>query len=302
MPRILLTGANGFVGSHVLKHFIALGWDVVITLRGDSDCWRIESQINEVSVINLDEISVEKIFVEHQIDCVVHLATLYRKNDDLEELESLIESNVIFPLALAFEAHQAGVRAFINTGTFFEFAQSDEKLNENSERKPINNYAATKIAFSKQLEKYKAHMSIVELVLFSPYGPADNEKLIPYVIKNLLKLQRPKLEQGNNQIDLVYVADIAKAFEKAVSYVIKSDPGFERVNIASGKTISIKEVSLLLQDTISSSFECEFGEVDRPMRVEADISKAKSLLDWLPVTPLEYGLETTVCYYKELPH
>ena len=301
MPRILLTGANGFVGSHVLNHFVALGWDVVITLRGDSDCWRIESQINEVSVINLDEISVEKIFVEHQIDCVVHLATLYRKNDDLEELESLIESNVIFPLALAFEANKAGVRAFINTGTFFEFAQSDEKLNENSERKPINNYAATKIVFSKQLEKYKAHMSIVELVLFSPYGPADNEKLIPYVIKNLLKLQRPKLQQGNNQIDLVYVADIAKAFEKAVSYVIKSGPGFERVNIASGKTISIKEVGLLLQDTLGSSFECEFGEVDRPMRVEADIAKAKSFLDWLPVTPLEHGLENTVSYYKELP-
>ena len=56
MPKVLLTGASGFVGSHVLNHLVASGWDVVITLRDGSNCWRIESQVNEVSVINLDEI------------------------------------------------------------------------------------------------------------------------------------------------------------------------------------------------------------------------------------------------------
>jgi len=301
MPKVLLTGANGFVGSHVFHHFIGLGWDIVITLRSDSNCWRIESQLSLVDVVNLDEVALEKIFLVHEIDCVVHLATLYRKNDDLEELGSLIDSNVVFPLALASEAQKAGVRAFINTGTFFEYAQSNDILKESAGRKPVNNYAATKIAFSKQLEKYKAHMSIVELVLFSPYGPADNDKLIPYVVKNLLEHQSPKLQQGNNQIDLVYVADIAKAFEKAVSYVIENDPGFERLNIASGKSVSIKEVGLLLQDTLNSSVECEFGEVDRPVRFEADISKARNFLGWEPATSLEQGLLNTVSHYKGLP-
>ena len=299
MPKVLLTGANGFVGSHVFHHFIGLGWDIVITLRSDSNCWRIESQLSLVDVVNLDEVALEKIFLVHEIDCVVHLATLYRKNDDLEELGSLIDSNVVFPLALASEAQKAGVRAFINTGTFFEYAQSNDILKESAGRKPVNNYAATKIAFSKQLEKYKAHMSIVELVLFSPYGPADNDKLIPYVVKNLLEHQSPKLQQGNNQIDLVYVADIAKAFEKAVSYVIENGPGFDRINIASGRSVSVKQVGLLLQKIFNSSVECEYGELDKPISVEADISKAKCLLDWAPATPLEQGLESTVRYYKE---
>ena len=301
MPKVLLTGANGFVGSHVLDHFIGLGWDVVITLRERSDCWRIESRLSNVKAVNLDEVAIEKIFITHEIDCVVHLATLYRKHNDLEELESLIESNVVFPHALVAAAQKAGVRAFINTGTFFEYAQSNGILKESAGRKPVNNYAATKIAFSKQLEKYKAHMCIVELVLFSPYGPADNDKLIPYVVKNLLEHQSPKLQQGNNQIDLVYVADIAKAFEKAVSYVVENDPGFERLNIASGKSVSIKEVGLLLQDALNSSVECEFGEVDRPVRFEADISKARSFLDWEPAISLEQGLVNTISHYKGLP-
>ena len=300
MPKVLLTGANGFVGSHVLDHFVTLDWDVVITLRGGSDCWRIESQVNEVSIINLDEISVEKIFVEHQIDCVVHLATLYRKNDDLEELESLIESNVIFPLALASEAQKAGVRAFINTGTFFEYSQSNYKLTENTDRKPINNYAATKIAFSKQLEKYKHQMSIIELMLFSPYGPADNDKLIPYVIQNLLKHQSPNLQQGNNEIDLVYVTDIARAFELAVTYAIKSGPDFDRINIASGQAASVKDVAMLLQEIIGSAEGCGFGKVYSPLVVEADITQAKDLLGWMPSISLEQGLRDTVEYYRGL--
>ena len=299
MPKVLLTGANGFVGSHVFHHFIGLGWDIVITLRSDSNCWRIESQLSSVNVVNLDEVALEKIFLVHEIDCVVHLATLYRKNDDLDELESLIESNVVFPHALVAAAQKAGVRAFINTGTFFEYPQSNDILKESADRKPVNNYAATKIAFSKQLEKYKAHMGIVELVLFSPYGPADNDKLIPYVVKNLLEHQSPKLQQGNNQIDLVYVADIAKAFEKAVSYVIKNGPGFDRINIASGGSVTVKDVGLILQKILNSSAECEYGELDKPSRLEADVSKAKSLLGWVPATPLEQGLENTVRYYKE---
>ena len=300
MPKVLLTGANGFVGSHVLDHFVTLDWDVVITLRGGSDCWRIESQVNEVSIINLDEISVEKIFVEHQIDCVVHLATLYRKNDDLEELESLIESNVIFPLALASEAQKAGVRAFINTGTFFEYSQSNYKLTENTDRKPINNYAATKIAFSKQLEKYKHQMSVIELMLFSPYGPADNDKLIPYIIHNLLKHQSPNIHQGNNQIDLLYVSDIARAFEQAVIHAVERRAGFDRVNIASGQSISVKEIAMLLHEIIGSSVECVLGEVDSPLVVEADITKAKDLLDWVPSVSLKQGLKSTFEYYSGL--
>jgi len=300
MPKVLLTGANGFVGSHVLNHFVALGWDLVITLRSGSDCWRIQAELNNVAVVNLDEISLERIFVTHKIDCVVHLATLYRKHDHLEELESLIESNLLFPLSLITEAQRSGVRAFINTGTFFEYAQSDEKVNENSERKPINNYAATKLAFSKQLEKYKGQMTIIELMLFSPYGPADNEKLVPYIIQSLLNDQSPSLQQSNNQIDLVYVTDIARAYEKAVSQAIERGLGFERINIASGKSVSVKRVGMLLQKNLSSSVECEFGEVDRPVRVEADISKAKSLLNWVPIIPLEQGLENTVSHYKEL--
>jgi len=300
MPKVLLTGANGFVGSHVLNHFVALGWDVVITLRSGSDCWRIQAELNNVAVVNLDEISLERIFVTHKIDCVVHLATLYRKHDHLEELESLIESNLLFPLSLITEAQRSGVRAFINTGTFFEYAQSDEKVNENSERKPINNYAATKIAFSKQLEKYKHQMSIIELVLFSPYGPADNDKLIPYIIHNLLKHQSPNLQQGNNEIDLVHVTDIARAFELAVIHSVESRAGFDRVNIADGQSISVKEIAMLLHEIMGSSVECVLGEVDSPLVVEADITKAKDLLDWVPSVSLKQGLKSTVEYYSGL--
>jgi len=300
MPKVLLTGANGFVGSHVLNHFVALGWDVVITLRSGSDCWRIKARLNNVTVVNLDEVDLEKIFLAHEIDCIVHLASLYRKNDDIGELESLIQSNVIFPLALVYEAQKSGVRAFINTGTFFEYSQSNYKLKENKDRKPINNYAATKIAFSKQLEKYKHQMSIIELVLFSPYGPADNDKLIPYIIHNLLKHQSPNLQQGNNEIDLVHVTDIARAFELAVIHSVESRAGFDRVNIADGQSISVKEIAMLLHEIMGSSVECVLGEVDSPLVVEADITKAKDLLDWVPSVSLKQGLKSTVEYYSGL--
>lgn len=299
MVRVLLTGATGFVGSHVLKRFLALGWVVSVTIRSRSNCWRIRSMLADVdAVINLDLTSLETLFNTYTFDCVVHLATKYTKHDDVSELDSLIRSNILFPLSLLSAAQNAGVPAFINTGTFFEYAESSFPLTETAERKPLSNYATTKKLFSSHIQKFSTKITIIELILFSPYGPADNDKLIPYLIKSFLEKKKPLVIQGNNEIDLVYVDDIAIAFERAVLKSLEEGLQCHKINIGSGVSISLSSLCYLIKDKLKAKIDCDIAAVKDAKIFRANITRAKDIIDWQPSTPLEEGLDRTIEYYK----
>ena len=107
---ILITGATGFLGSHITWTLFNEGFSIIILKRSFSDIWRIREIIDKIRYYDIDKVELEIPFKENEIDCIIHTATNYGKKR--EKISEIIETNVVFPLKLL------EIATFFNTDTF----------------------------------------------------------------------------------------------------------------------------------------------------------------------------------------
>jgi len=298
---ILLTGATGFLGSHLLEALLNSGYAVVILKRSFSDTWRIVHLLDRVKTYDVDKVSVDKAITESHIDVVVHMATLYRKFDTGKEISEMVASNIAFPCEILESGIRHGLKAFINTGTFFEYDCSALPVKEDAPTKPFNFYAKTKLAFENILKTYSPSLSTVTLRLFSPYGPKDNDKLIPMLIRKAAAGEPINLSDGLQKLDFVFAEDITDAFLRAIKLTQNPTPGHSVFNIGSGMAISVREIVSILEQQLGASLNKQWGppsSVDIPIAF-ADIERAKEILGWVPRHSIHEGLAKTIKYYRE---
>lgn len=303
---LLLTGATGFIGSHLLETLLENNYRMVILKRSFSDDWRI-SQLYEKYTENLipfdvDKTSLEHVFKKEEISGIIHLATYYKKIHEYEDIAPLIESNIEFPVQLLDLAVSNKVKFFINTGTFFEYDSSYLPISELTHIKPLNLYAATKISFEKILKTYSELYNIksATLKIFSPYGPRDNEKkIIPHLILNSLKNNKISLSNGLQKLDFVFVKDIVDSYLKLISKIEYLDK-YENFNIASGNSHSIRELVSILEEINGQNMNKIWGDPSEDSEIIlSDISKARNILKWVPQISIKEGLSKTVQYYRD---
>ncbi len=306
VKKILLTGATGFIGSHLLETLLDGRYNLVVLKKKNSSMWRVERLKPRIKFYNVDESDLESAFESNNIDCIIHLATFYKKfHENEDDVREMIESNILFPSTLLELATKFDVKYFINTGTFFEYKLGDEKkVTENSPLEPYNLYAATKVSFENILKYYSQNHSIkgITLKLFAPYGERDNEKLVVYLVKGLLDGTKIELTRGEQRWNFTYVTDIVSAYLKALDYIQNMESDYETFNIGSGEVHSIKELVGVLEKISEQSLSVDWGAKPYPtneiMFVNCDNSKAEKLLKWKSQTSLEEGLKNVYSYYQ----
>lgn len=299
---VLLTGATGFLGSHLLEALLKQGYKVVVLKRSTSDLWRIHHLIEGVTAINHDEVSLEDIFKNNNIDTVIHLATCYKKYEEVADIEEMTKSNISFPSGVLIQGLKYGLKHFINTGSYFEYDCSIQPVSEISPLKAFNYYAATKAAFENILQAYQEKLSTSTIRLFSPYGEKDNNKLIPMLIKKAFNGDNIKLSEGFQKIDPIYVKDIVSAYLKCLEYshLKNNKNGHQVFNIGTGKAYSIREIASVIEEKSNKRLNLTWGEVSSNdyEHVYADIRKAKLILDWEPKYSLKEGVLKTIKYFR----
>ena len=171
--KILLTGATGFIGSHLVKALLRDGYDVIILKRSFSDTFRINDILESVISVNVDTCSVADIFKTHpELDTVIHTATHYGNNVD--DINATLEANLQLPMQLLQHA-----KIFINTDTF---------LNPRSGH--LKPYTLSKQQFIEwgRLFAEETNVHFINAKLELVYGPLDNRnKFLPSVLSDLLK-------------------------------------------------------------------------------------------------------------------
>lgn len=304
MPKtVLLTGATGFLGSHLLEALLLEGHRVVILKRSTSNIWRIGHLSEQVKSYNVNQIDLEEIFQLHQIDYILHLATFYKKTHLPSDIDSMFDTNVTFPTKLLDLAVTHGVKGFINTGTFFEYDPSILPISETNSIKTFNLYAKSKLAFEQILKSYadEGKVKASTLKIFSPYGPKDDvSKLVPFIVSKAIKNESFSLSEGFQKLDFIYAGDIAQAFLKTLSQ-IDTFSSYESFNIGSGNAYSVREVVSILEELIGVTLQKTWGPpstVDNPIIITSR-TKVKEWLDWEPKISLRSGLQETIKYYKE---
>jgi nucleoside-diphosphate-sugar epimerase len=302
MDTILLTGATGFLGSHLLEALVVKGYQVVILKRSTSNTWRIVDFLDQVVSYDIDQQSLEQVFRDQRIDTVIHLATLYRKYDNFKDVTDMVHTNVNFPVNLLEIGLSNGIKRFINTGTFFEYDCTRLPVNEGAKIKPFNLYAKTKLAFESILQTYSDQIAINTFRLFSPYGEKDNNKLIPFIIQKALAHEKIELSDGLQKLDFLYVADIVDAYMRAIEemQVQNRTEGYEVFNLGSGMALSIRDIVSIIEQQLGETLPKVWGAPSsKDMQlVVADIAKVSSSLGWEPAHTIHQGIANTISYYQ----
>ena len=298
--NILITGSSGFIGSAVLKELHKNKDNNFFLLkRKNSTMQRIEQLINSDRIATFYYDELEYLFKNHTIDFVIHLATNYIKYDKSDDHKSLIKDNIEKPSKLVDLSVKNKVKGFINTGTFFEVNEDINFITETSMTEPFNFYAKTKIEFQKILEAQSKAINQVTLRLFSPYGPNDNPKVIPYIIESLLKDEEFDIDNPNINCDFTYVDDIAKAYVKCIEVM---QNGFEMpklINICSGTFYTLSEVIRYLEKETNRKTKVNYKNYESIVLKESSNELALNIINWVPETHIRDGLYKTYLYHLE---
>jgi UDP-glucose 4-epimerase len=302
--RVLLTGATGFIGSHLLARLVqAPELTVAVVVRTQRAPWRIANLLDRVQRIEGDLARPRELgesVRRFAPDTVLHLAWggISKKNrNDLQQIDNVTNTVELIKLA-----HASGARHFIGFGSQAEYGPWPSRIDEQQLPLPTTLYGTTKLCAGLLAGRMCAELALrfAWLRVFSVYGPKDDPTcLIPLLCRKLLAGERPAMTAGDQLWDFLYVEDAAEAIVS-----VASTPQATGVfNLGSGRVQPVREVAELLRDLIHPQAELGFGEVpyhpDQVMHLEANIDRLRQATGWEPRTELGAGLAHTVEWYRQ---
>ncbi len=308
--RVLVTGATGFIGSHLAERLVAEGAAVTLAVEPGASKANVASILGRVRVCEVDlrdSQTVRQLAREFQPSKVYHLAAV-GVTDPRVDPRLAAQVNVMGTLNLLEALKETECDCFVNTGTCYEYGHNVPPMHEDQVVDPINTYAASKSAawlFCNMYHRTRGY-PIVTVRPFTVYGPRQSElALIPQTIASALQgaegLAKDFAMTGGEQTrDFTYVDDIIDGYiraslsEKAIG---------QTINLGTGEESPIKDVVLKVLELMGNPVKPMIGELPyRPReiwRLYSDSSKARELLGWQPQVGLEDGLRKTIEWHTE---
>lgn len=318
MGRVLVTGADGFIGSHLVEQLVAAGDDVrafVLYNSFGSAGWldTIDHSILDHVEIFPGDIRDRGRVATAVCGCnrVLHLAALISIPYSYVAPQSFVETNVTGTLNVLEAARDAGVEKIVVTSTSEVYGTAQAvPIAESHRLNAQSPYAATKTAADQLAVSYFRTFELPVTVVrpFNTYGPRQSMRaILPTIITQLIAGQsRIKLGATHPTRDFSFV------FDTVSGMIAASDPTValgETVNLGSNFEISIADVVVMIGDIMAIEPQIEISsERLRPTESEverlwADNSKARDVLGWSPDygkrEGLRRGLERTISWYLE---
>ncbi|MHC1559620.1 NAD-dependent epimerase/dehydratase family protein [Actinomycetospora sp. C-140] len=292
---VLVTGATGFLGRHLVRRLRHLEAEVHALTRGDGehDPDLPGTSWHRGDVADPDELG--RLVRDVAPAAVFHLAGHVAGDRDSDLALSMLEANTRAAVAVMTAAHDLGDCRVVLAGSLEE-PRGDEP--------PSSPYAAAKSAATGYARLFHAQwgLPVTVLRIAMVYGPdqPDDEKLVPYVSRCLLDGAAPELSSGTRLVDWVYVDDVVDALVRAAT----SERAGHVLDIGSGRTASIADVVTELADLAGYDGPLGFGDrADRrgDRTLIADPDPAAEQLGWRATTPLRDGLARTLAWHADPP-
>ncbi len=313
--RTLVTGAGGFIGSHLLEQLVAAGADVTAFVRYTSQrdlgmLRFVPSDLrDEIEVVAGDLRDPEAITrVAHGADSVFHLGALIAIPYSYLHPTEVAQVNVMGTVNVLNAARAAGVRRFVHTSTSETYGTSiTGSINEDHSLQPQSPYSASKIGADALAHSYwtSFDLPVATLRPFNTYGPRQSGRaVIPTIIGQALAGGPVRLGSLTPTRDFTFVTDTAAAFIA----IADCDDAVGRVlNAGSGQEISIGDLAqriltrMELDLEVLSTEERERPETSEVFRLLSDSTLAKDLLGWQPTVSLDDGLDSVIEFLDSNP-
>lgn len=287
--KIALTGATGFLGSHLLRDFSQLGHDILIVKRSSSKLDRIQSLVGKFAVCDIDSVSDTELCEHLQgKEVIIHTATNYGRHG--ETPSQVFEANTVFPLQLLDAGIRAGVSLFINTDTVLD--------------KYLNLYSFSKNQFLQwgQFFSKNDQIKFINVKLEHFYGAFDDaSKFTQMVFSSCLSNQPLNLTKGEQKRDFIYIDDVVSAYTCLLTKGLDFSENFSEFELGSGLPVSIRSFVELVHTQSTSSSPLVFGALayrdGEIMHSSADIEALKKL-GWSPNYSLESGVKRVIEHFR----
>jgi nucleoside-diphosphate-sugar epimerase len=308
--KALVTGASGFIGSHLVSKLVKEGWAVHVVVRDRQSAWRLDNLSAAITAHSLDledKRSVQQVVEQVRPEAVFHLAASRKRQMKEGNASHPVHANVIGTLNLLEATVRVGepLKVFINTGSSEEYGTATAPFHEEQRECPVSEYSASKVAATHLCEMYHRRYKLPTVTLrpFLVYGPAQgNDMFVPSLIQHCLDGRDFEMTTGDQLREFHYVDDVTNAFLLAASN--RAAIG-QIINVGTGSALSIGTVARLVVTKVGTSTRLLMGAIPK-RSCESDLycdgGKAKTLLTWEPRVNLEEGLERTITWYRKIQY
>jgi UDP-glucose 4-epimerase len=310
MERALVTGGAGFIGSNVVEKLVEKDVEVVVLdslyLGEESNLSEVRDEIKFIEGSVTDPKAVEE--AVRGCDTVFHLAARSSSPMHKENPAEGARINVEGFVNTAEAAKEEGVEKLVYASTSSMYGSVEPPHEVGGGEYPMNLYTASKMSREMYAKVYseQTDMQVTGLRFFSVYGPHEKAKgkyanVLTQFLWKMQEDERPVIwGEGDQERDLVYVGDVARACIKAAQRIEEADG--EVFNVGTGDPYTFNEVVNVLNEVLGKDIEAE--RIENPkdnyvMQHDADISRTKEVLGWEPEYSFEEGLRKTVEYYTQ---
>ncbi|HYF82773.1 MAG TPA: GDP-mannose 4,6-dehydratase [Clostridia bacterium] len=302
--KVVVTGANGFIGSHMTMRMLEEKAHVHIMVREASDLWRLDKVSKDIEICKLDLRNggeVEKYMRKIKPDYIFHMAA-YGVDSRQKDYVIAADTNIIGTINMLNAAIAVGCEKFINTGTSMQYGNKLMPIRETEYYSPSNIYGSTKgsatiIAHQIATEN---DINISTIIPFGVFGENEgSHKFFPHVILSVLGGKSIELSPCEQYRDYCYIENIIDGFLMAVANEKAKNEIF---NIGSGDVYQLKHFVKLIVERAGCKSDIKYGSVEYRKNdlwsPQPDISKITDVLGWSPKVSLSEGIDRTIEWFR----
>ncbi len=312
--RILVTGAAGFIGSHLAEALLQRG-DTVVGLDNFNDYYSPARKRANAALLDRndrftmveadlrDEGALAAAAAGGGFDAVAHLAAMANVRYSILRAPLYTDVNIRGTVNVLEAMRSSGIPHIVFASTSSVYGKTEQLpfREDDPLGKPLAPYPASKI--TGELMGYTYHnlfdISFTAVRFFSVYGERGRPDMMPYIITDSIVAQKPfKLFNAGEMFrDWTYVGDIVKGVMAALDRPL----GYERVNLGRGQPVRMADFVELVESLVGrrAVMETPPAPASEPVITYADISKAKRLLDYAPAVPVEEGMSRFWRWYRD---
>ncbi|MBI2443822.1 MAG: NAD-dependent epimerase/dehydratase family protein [Candidatus Magasanikbacteria bacterium] len=304
--RVMVTGANGFVGANLVAALVREPGLLVQALVRQEPGWRLAEVAGRLKVYPadlLDTKAVNAVWQEARPEIVYHLAT-YGGYPRQAAVEQIFQTTIFGTLNVLSASRAAGVKAIVNVGSSSEYGPKDRPMREDDALSPNTYYGVGKAAqmlLALQFARQEG-LPVVGVRIFSAFGPYEEPgRLVPAVIARGLRGEPIEISDPGNARDFLYIEDVVAALRLAGEH-----PEYrgEIFNVASGAQHTLAEICELVGELLGHPLVVRPGAVARSYDTKqwlADVSQLRSRLGFAPRYSLRAGLQRTIEWFRAHP-
>ena len=279
--KILVTGSNGFIGSHLCAR-LRKEHEAFYLARPHTPMQQPGANGATFFFENNNIGALTRFMRDNQIEGIIHLASCYIQAHKEEEIPNLIQSNVYLGTAVLEAAAKAEVKWFINTGTIWQNFNAPDGSDAYC---PVNLYAATKQAFMNITKFYSetSNIRICTLKLCDTYGPNDTRRKIYSLFEEIARSgETLKMSAGEQKLDILHVDDVVEGFVRLAEMMHNGDELRDEYVLSSGLQLTLRDLAAKYEKENNVHLNIEWGARPYRLREVMEPYKGNVLPGWKP--------------------